>query len=222
MPYLSEPQSPRVSFSQFRGVPGKEIDVFAHIDMLKVPERVYICGAGPTLPADLLKIPAGAYVVACNRAIIAERSFAVWMFFDSNCPKFPWFRTDPGGQTLVISGYRLHKNLVEAGKSSKADLTWSSHRMHDKRMLIPGGLQGGATVVGCALQLMYWAGASHITLAGCPFNGDRHFDGTPARKSRGVWPQATKMRALAREIRMRRVAVDSLSNNAAGISLATE
>lgn len=192
--------------------------MFAHIDSLRLPERVYIAGAGPSLKADLEKIPAGSYVVACNRAIMASSIFSLWMAFDSNAPRFPWFRHPVPVHTIVLHGYRLHKTML-AGAGSRADLTWSSHKIVDRRMLIPGGLQGGATVVGCAIQLMYWGGADHITLAGCPMSGHLHYDGTPARKSRGVWPQATKLRKLCTELRMRRITVDSLSWNAMGLPI---
>ena len=206
-------QPPRFNPSTYLGIPKKELDVFAHIDMLRMPSRVFIAGAGPSLPLDMRQIPLGSYVIALNRAITYEYPYAMWMVFDKNSPRFSWFHKPVWAGTLIAMGYRLHVNRLAAGLTSRADLTWSSHKMYDQRMLIEGGLQGGATVAGCAAQLAYWGGVDHITLAGVPLMGGLHFDGTQASRSRGVWNQALKFRRLAAQLKAKGVTVDSFCPN---------
>jgi hypothetical protein len=190
-------------------------NVFRHLSDLKIPKVAYVAGAGPTLLKDIKEIPADAYVIACNRAILADYPFSAWMVFDLNAVRFPWFKRERIGSYKKIFGYRLAKEYP-------CDYLFSSRHVDTMRQITPGGLQGGGTIVSCAMQLLYWAGCQTVILLAAPMSGRLHFDRTVACNRTGPWRQATCMRYHCEQMRMGGLAIFSSCDNAYGVSLLSE
>lgn len=156
-------------------------DIFLHADQFPVPDVAYLAGAGPGLEKQLAMIPEGSYVIACNRAILLDYPFSLWMVYDPQAYNFQWFT------------HGLTRNDVPrvfGTALGQCDSRWSF--MHSPILqpgvtLFEGSLQGGATISGCAAQMLFWWGCSEIGLAGVPLFGPLHFDGSKASKNRGVW-----------------------------------
>jgi hypothetical protein len=189
-----------------------ENNVFRHLRALKIPSVAYVAGAGPLLLDELKRIPDDAYVIACNRAIMAPWPFAIWMVFDQNCHRFPWYNNPPAGDYRKVFGYKLGASVPEA-------LIFSSRHVDHPNLIAAGGLQGGGTIVGCALQLCFWAGCSAVVMLGAPMQGDTHFDGTMAQPRNCVWKQANRVAYHAQQMQARGMAIYSLSHNAMGIPI---
>lgn len=148
--------------------------VFRHLDKLGLPERVYVAGAGPSLRKDLVRVPPGSYIIACNSAIGYRTGiYSMVMAFDRNAWNYPWMHLDTGKALRVMGA---------AVKDPRADYIFHSLRVPKAKRLVKGGIQGGATIVFCALQLLYWAGVQHATVLAAPLRGTRHFDGSVAKQ----------------------------------------
>ena len=164
-------------------------NVFRHLDRLAIPSVAYVAGAGPLLLDELDMIPRNAWVIACNRAIMAPFPFKLWMVFDINAPKYAWFKNPPPGDYERVYGNALRKLYP-------GTMWFSSRRTESPFSVAPGGLQGGGTIVGCALQLLYWAGCQTVIMLGAPMSGRYHFDGTTACGYCGTWKQAHRCRSF--------------------------
>jgi hypothetical protein len=187
-------------------------NVFRHLSALNVPHTAFVAGAGPLLLDELKRLPPDAYVVACNRAILAPWPFKLWMVFDQNCHRFDWYNKAPAGDYRKVFGYRLAADVPDA-------LLFSSRHVERPHLIAPGGLQGGGTIVSCALQLMFWAGSSRVILLGAPMQGNTHFDGTMAQPRNCVWKQANRVAYHAQQMQARGMQIYALSHNAMGIPI---
>lgn len=187
-------------------------NIFRHLDRLRIPAVAYVAGAGPGLLEELDSLPPNAYVVACNRAILAKYPYRLWMVFDKNAPKYPWFKNPPPGDYERIYGNALRKLYP-------GTLWFSSRRTPQPYTIAPGGIQGGGTIVCCALQLLYWAGVKTAYLLGSPMRGRFHFDGSQAAESPGIWKQASRARFYIYQMAQGGMSTVALSENSMDIPI---
>lgn len=187
-------------------------NVFRHLDDLKIPSIAYVAGAGPLLLEELKRLPPGAFVIACNRAIQAPYPFKIWMVFDLNCKRFDWYKKAPPGDYTKVFGYKLGREVPGA-------LIFSSRHVEKPHLIAPAGLQGGGTIVSCAVQLLFWAGCEVVIMLGAPMKGDRHFDGTNAYSRNCIWKQAARMSYHAYQMQLLGMSIFALNSNAMGIPI---
>jgi hypothetical protein len=190
-------------------------NIFRHLAALQIPNVAYVAGAGPLLLEELRTIPPDSFVIACNRAIQADFKFSAWMVFDLNCKRFQWFRQPPAGDYARIFGHRLQRDHQDA-------YCFSSRHTDCMHRITPGGLQGGGTIVGCALQLLYWAGCRTAITLGAPMSGSTHFDGTKAQPYNGVWKQAHCCTYYINQMQCGGMTVLAVGQNALGLKLVSE
>lgn len=190
-------------------------NVFRHLAELQIPNVAYVAGAGPLLLKELEQIPRDAYVIACNRAIQAGFPFRLWMVFDLNCHQFTWFKTPPLGGYKKVFGYKL-------GRTQPGSFIFSSRHTDYVRRVAAGGLQGGGTIVCCALQLLFWAGCRTAIMLGCPLSGNTHFDGTPTGTRNEVWKQAHQARSYIQQMESGGMTILALNHNALDVPLVKE
>lgn len=191
-------------------------DIFLHPQDFPVPASAYIAGAGPGLVEQMRLIPEGSYVVACNRAILLDYPFDLWLVYDPQAPFFDWF-THGLRRTNVPRAFGLALSRCDARYTFR-----HSPCLQPGRTLKEGALQGGATICGCALQMLFWWGATEIGLAGVPMRGPLHYDGTKASKNRGIWlNHATNFNRLANAINSRGCTTYSLGETALSVPVRT-
>jgi hypothetical protein len=189
-----------------------------HLDDLGEPQRVYIVGAGSMGANFYSKIPKDAYTIAVNRMIAYPREWTVWMAFDINAPRQPWWNSKvPAGTTAILCA-----NLAE--KHPQCDYVFYSGRPLPCKgiPLSADGLRGGGTISACALQLAWFMGVDHITLVGVDMTGQYHYDGSKANSRPGRWMQCFRFQYLIDTMRSRGARIDSLSPTALKVPVVKE
>ena len=163
------------------------VDVFSKPP--KLPRLVYIVGSGPLGERHWRRIPADAYVIACNKGGVIPQQYAVpwrvslWMVADMFVTAEAWFNDVPPGVTRLFGN-----QLVERGFASQLrfdEEPW----MHcgDVRPEY-GKLRGGLTILGAALQLVYHFGCLSVEAVLCGFDltGGARFGEEPGYRE-GHW-----------------------------------
>lgn len=165
-------------------------DIFDCLPDLKIPGTVYICGNGPNGTPHLDSIPADAYTIACNGVIEYPRPWSLWMCFDINAITTQWFANGKAKRGVTkLLGHEIAGRRDYSFKYLPALSEYCS--------LAPGVLRGSATIVGCALQLAYFAGCDEVILNGVDMYGPRNWKGQQIyRHDYGLWPQSAYMQWL--------------------------
>ena len=151
-----------------------------------LPPSVYILAPGWNGTEHYKDIPADAYVIALNKAVLIPAAYRVkwkisaWLVFDCNAPLQDWWE-----YALFVAQYKT----IIFGQRVKGESTYTFR--HDPICAIPypGSLCAGSTVLGTALQLCYWfmkewcpdclmtcMQQKHVYLVGCD-QGTRDFTG---------------------------------------------
>ena len=199
---------PRISLERAKRLGLCKRNVFLHLEDMGIPERAYVAGAGPSLLRDLKRVPAGSYVIACNSALLAGvEHYRMFMAFDRNAGHYPWMHEETGSM-LRVMGMSV--------KDPLADYVFHSVRCDRNRRVKAGGLQGGATIVFCALQLLYWAGCKHATVLAAPLDGNKHFDGSHAGRGKLIWTQSNCARRMAMQMMLNGMRITSYCPNSWG------
>lgn len=160
-------------------------DIFKYLNDFKVPDTVYVIGAGATMSNAWRLIPKDAFCIGVNRTIQHKRKWDIWMIADIRAPEYDWYHTPtPAG---------CKKACVIELDGPDADYTFQvAPAIAPPAPLWAGRLQGGGTISASAIRLAYELGARDLILAGVDLVGARHFDGSKAADNDSEWPQLAK------------------------------
>ena len=146
------------------------IDIFKA--ELAMPDTVYILGSGIRGQEHHHRIPAGAYVIAVNKAIYAPVEASLWMQFAKawRYVRDGWFRKALASDIPKAFGSTLVERCKGEGLSLKKvdyyfDFLPQFHEQPDAYKFTEGILRTGGTISGAALQLCYWNNVSRVISA---------------------------------------------------------
>lgn len=201
-------------------------NVFDCLDELGSPEHVYIIGGGEK-GADAFKlIPEDAYTIAANSTLKAganpdyyPRPWTIWSAFDVNGPyaKDNYWTHPVPQETKILMGKTLAAHYGNP-KTKKSKATYYFEHSHSlrpgRRAIVDRYLLGGATIIGCNLQLAWFIGAYKFTFVAVDMSGQYHWNGTRASKRTGRWPQANRLEYLIRNLKQRGAIFNTLTPTA--------
>ena len=193
-----EAEDPRTPRELYRPLRRRLKNVFSWLSTNKMPETVYVVGAGPNGADFLPLIPGYAYTIACNSLIKFPRAWSWWVCFDHRAPWHDWFRAPRDPDTKQLFGCRLCNRLHD---DKVLDTVRPDYFFDYLPNLVPGNffrneqieypniLRGGMTAGGICYQLARWGGAKKIVLVGLDFFGHGHWDGYENKSPHyaGVW-----------------------------------
>lgn len=166
--------------------------------MPSLPDDVWIVAPGLKGRRAFDKIPAGACVIAVNRAIDAPVEASYFLAGDRGLTSCDFWRDNIGEGSTRIFSYEL----AEAAGGDCCEFVFNqspalNHRDCAARW---GALRAGATVVGQALQFCKLAGPQQMTarLVGVDMTGSRYFTGesVPEYEVGDCWAHARAMLTL--------------------------
>ncbi|MBU0959722.1 MAG: hypothetical protein KKB31_07285 [Nanoarchaeota archaeon] len=189
-------------------------DVFGSGLFLLHEKSVCVIGSGPNGVGHASRIPARAYRIAVNKAVMIPGIRAdAWMAMDITLPDNDWWepcyeRFGTGeDRPVTIFGDLL------AG-SWPADFVFKSGRAmnHDNFIPEPNELRVGATVSAQAVMLAYHLGVKKIYLFGVDMSGAAYWDGTPAKAHLdGEWRCINRFNGMMGWMRKQGVTIESLT-----------
>ena len=164
-------------------------------DILKVDwkfptDEVYILAPGPNGKDYYDCIPADAWVIGVNKAIMLrdKAPISIWLCADGTLPEQGWF--DSIAKQVIGEKHPLAVSSSPTACFDKGELFtrypdipyYFCHGQTLRRSprFAPeqGVLCSGGSISGQAAQLAYWLGAKRIVLVGVDMVGKTYFDGT--------------------------------------------
>lgn len=193
-----DPKTRRTMYPHLRKVMR---NIFTWFESNKMPETVYVVGAGPNGLPFYEQIPEGGYTISVNSLIKYPRVWDWWVCFDHRCPSFDYWNAPRHPKTKVLYGCRLCNRLDDDNvlKEYMPDYFFDylpglvpGTFFRNEPVEMPGILRGGMTAGGIAVQLAVYGGAKKIVLVGLDFKGRGHWDGVenPNAHYDGVWGES--------------------------------
>jgi predicted O-methyltransferase YrrM len=194
-------------------------DIFSN--PVQFPREVYIVAPGERALQGVVRIPAGAFIIAVNRAPeIPGLNPHVWIVADANAPALEWFKRIEStftGRRFFVRQIAEKIGYEPAAVFEAAWQKWGEYRPTPRAFNVQG------TITGMAIEIAIQCGARRIVLVGADMFGDRYFDGT----STGATDQNHKMKhcpaadyitAMIRYYRARGIDFATLTETAIDIS----
>ena len=201
-------------------------NIFDHLAEFGEPEHIYIVGAGANGAKFYKHIPESAFTMAANGAITAGNNpefypypWTIWSAFDLGVMKAKYWNMRIPDETTIVMGPELATYAVIKGKRCNYWFPHPTTIRAPKNPLNCGGALGGATIVGCNLQIGWYLGATRFTFVGVDMTGGEHWDGSKAARGTGNWPQHVKMQYLINTMINRGATFNSLSKTALNIPI---
>jgi len=196
-------------------------------------DEVYILAPGPNGKAHYDRIPADAWVIGVNKAIMLREQapISIWLCADGTLPKQEWF--DDAVKTVINENFQLSLSSSPTACFDKGVLLATypdvpyyfthGHALRRSPKFAPeqGVLCSGGSISGQAIQLAYWLGAKCIVMVGVDMTGGTYFDGTANLNPRllpdGTSKHCRMLNGLCQWLKARGVDVVSLSPTALGV-----
>jgi hypothetical protein len=190
---------------------------------LRFPEKVCLIAPGPSAAASVKEIPDCYARLAVNKAVlIPGANAAYWVMNQLTANSLIYFE----GADSRFDGIRIFRlptawfwrNRVRAESSKKC--FWFSVRQSPTECItaeacppLAASVRSGATVAGCALQMLANLGAKEVLLCGLDMSGGTYWDGSTNIEDRqaGVWRQHDAMERLLEAMRNIGIKVQSLA-----------
>jgi len=196
-------------------------------------DEVYILAPGPNGKAHYDRIPADAWVIGVNKAIMLREQapISIWLCADGTLPKQKWFVSEVNSiiqNNSPLSDSHITTPCFDAGALLRMYPDVPYHFRHGQALrkspkFAPeqGVLRAGGSISAQAVQLAYWLGAKRIVLVGVDMAGGTYFDGmvnlNPRLLPDGTSKHCRMLNGLCQWLKARGVDVVSLSPTALGV-----
>ncbi len=190
----------------------------------RFPERVCLIAPGPSAARHLRHIPGNFSRLAVNKAVLIPGAKAdYWVMNQLTQNSLAYFTE----ANAMFSGTRIFRLSTawacreNACSRSSEQCFWFMARQSptecitDERLpALSTCVRSGATVAGCALQMLASLGASEILLCGLDMFGNQYWDGSENVETEkvGVWPHLSRMQKLIGTIQCRGVWVKHIGD----------
>jgi len=154
-----------------------------HRNLWKMPDTVYLLASGPNGRDCYKDVPADAYVIAVNGAVVipwtqesARFKVAVWV-----CADWEVILKDFWNNAFEnFEGKRVFSSFIIERTGTKDVLHFFIRDSYNEEPYVPDelGFRVGGTVSSTALEIAWLCGARRVIMIGADMAGDFHFDGS--------------------------------------------
>lgn len=185
----------------------------------RFPERVCLIAPGPSAARHLRNIPGDFARLAVNKAVLIPGAKADYWVMNQLTQNSLTYFTEANAMFAGTRIFRLPTAWAckeQVSSRSSEQCFWFMARQSpaecitDERLpALSTCVRSGATVSGCALQMLAILGASEILLCGLDLFGNQYWDGSENVETEkfGVWPHMSRMQNLIRAVQSRGVLV---------------
>lgn len=190
----------------------------------RFPERVCLIAPGPSAARHLRHIPGNFSRLAVNKAVlIADARADYWVMNQLTQNSLTYFTE----ANATFSGTRIFRLPTawacrkQIFPRSSKQCFWFMARQSPTECITDEHLpalskcvRSGATIAGCALQMLATLGASEILLCGLDMFGNQYWDGSEnvETKKLGVWPHLSRLQKLICVIQRRGISIKHIGD----------